>query len=68
LGETDSSWDIRTSISGGGSGLTDYLLVEASGSNDYNINWLAKVDLLEVGGADPYSELNILSLESNFIP
>jgi hypothetical protein len=68
LGETDSSWDIRTSISGGGSGLTDYLLLEASGSNDYNINWLAKVDLLEVGGADPYSELNILSLESNFIP
>jgi hypothetical protein len=69
LGETDTSWDIRASISGGGSGLSDYLLLEASGSNSYNINWLAKVDLLEVGGniSSGY-EFNILGLETNFIP
>lgn len=69
LGESDSSWDIRTSISGGGSGLSDYLLVEVSGSNSYNINWVGKVDLLEVGGniTNGY-EVNILNYDDNFIP
>jgi hypothetical protein len=69
LGETDTSWDIRASISGGGSGLSDYLLLEVSGSNSYNINWLAKVDLLEIGGiGNTGYEVNILGLETNFIP
>lgn len=69
LGEDVSSLDVRASISGGGSGLSDYLLLEASGSNSYNINWLAKVDLLEVGGTGFTGyELNSLSLKSSFIP
>lgn len=49
IGEDDSSWDIRVSISGAGVGGTNYLLTEVSGSNSHTINWLAKVDLLEVG-------------------
>jgi hypothetical protein len=49
IGEDDTSWDARVSISGAGVGGTNYLLTEVSGSNSHTINWLAKVDLLEVG-------------------
>lgn len=69
FGESDSSWDVRASISGGGSGLSDYLLFEVSGSNYHNINWFGKADLLEVGGnLDNGYEINTLNLKSNFIP
>ena len=60
LGETDPSWDVRVRISGGGSGLSDYLLTEVSGADSTTINWLAKVDLLEVGGYTGGYELNVL--------
>jgi len=68
IGENNSSWDIRVLISGGGSGLSDYLLTQVAGDVSNSINWIAKVDLLEVGGYTGNNyELNILSKE-NFIP
>lgn len=48
IGENDSSWDVRVSISGAGTGGTNYLLTEVAGANAQTIYWLAKVDLLEI--------------------
>ncbi len=49
IGEDNTDWDARVSISGDGVGGTNYFLTEVSGSNSSTINWLAKVDLLEIG-------------------
>ena len=68
FGESDTSWDVRVIISGGGSGLSDYLITEVLGSSGKTINWVAKADLLEVGGYSDTYELNILNNENNFIP
>ena len=68
FGESDTSWDVRVNISGGGSGLSDYLITEVLGSSGKTINWVAKADLLEVGGYSDTYELNILNNENNFIP
>lgn len=43
LGETDSGWDSRVSTTG------DYLLIQANGGSGQNINWVANVNILEVG-------------------
>ena len=68
LGEDDSSWDVRVSISGAGAGGTDYLLTQVSGANSTTINWVAKIDLLEVGGNHNNYETNVLNIDNNFIP
>ena len=68
IGEDDTSWDVRVAISGSGAGGTDYLLTQVSGSNSTTINWVAKVDLLEVGGNHSNYEFNILQMPNNFIP
>ena len=69
LAESDSTWDVRVSISGAGAGGTDYLLTEVLGASSKNINWAVKADLLEVGGnISSYTEANALSLDDEFIP
>lgn len=69
LGEDDVSWDATVAISGAGNGGSDYLLTQVSGANSKNINWVAKVDLLEVGGGvNGYGEVNPLNISNNFIP
>lgn len=68
IGEDDTSWDVRVAISGSGAGGTDYLLTQVSGSNSTTINWVAKVDLLEVGGNHNSYEFNILQISNDFIP
>lgn len=68
LGEDNSSWDVRVSVSGAGAGGSDYLLTQVSGANSVTINWLAKVDLLEVGGNHSNYEVNLLNNFINFIP
>lgn len=69
IGEDDASWDVRVAISGAGSGGSDYLITEVSGSTSTNINWVAKLDLLEVGGfVDGYGESNILKVNNKFEP
>ena len=45
LGETDSGWDSRVSTTG------DYLLIQANGGSGQNINWVANVNILEVGSS-----------------
>lgn len=44
LGETDSSWDVRSLISG------TYLLFQVQGGSSQDINWVGSVSLLENGG------------------
>jgi len=50
LGETDSSWDVRSLISG------VYLLIQVQGGSSQDINWVSSISLTEVGGylADTY--------------
>ncbi len=64
IAESNSAWDVQLAFAGGGSGQTDYLLVQCKGAASTNVNWVAKVDLLEVGGLNEtsaYREANILS-------
>ena len=64
IAESNSAWDVQFSFAGGGSGQTDFLLVQCKGAASTNINWVAKVDLLEVGGLNEtsaYQEANILT-------
>lgn len=66
-GESDTSWDARVRIAD--SGNSNYLFVEGSGANSKTINWLAKVDLLEVGGnISSYTESNVLNISRKLIP
>jgi hypothetical protein len=66
FGETDSSWDVRSLISG------DYLLIQVQGAVSQDINWVSSISLTEVGGylpdnVDNYSQsLNHKSVD--FIP
>lgn len=67
--ESDSSWDVQAILSGGGAGASDYLLIQGKGAASKNINWVCKLDLLEVGGnIDGYTEANTLNINSNLMP
>lgn len=78
LGEDDNSWDVRVLASGTGNSGSDYLFTQVSGATSHNINWVAQVDLLEVGGvvdnggAIVYMSINsganILRHNLDFIP
>jgi hypothetical protein len=64
IAESNSAWDVQLAFAGAQSGQTDYLLVQCKGAASTNVNWVAKVDLLEVGGLNEtsaYREANILS-------
>jgi hypothetical protein len=71
LYESDSSWDIQAiiiSISVGDS-TSDELLIQGKGAASKNINWVCKLDLLEVGGdISGYTESNALGIQQNTIP
>jgi hypothetical protein len=63
LCESDSSWDAQAIISGAGAGASNYLLIQGKGAASKNINWICKLDLLEVGdGWTPYSLGSSLAL------
>lgn len=69
LYESDTSWDTQVSVTGAGAGGTDYLLVQCQGASSKNINWVAHVDMLEVGGnIDGYTEANVLNINDTLIP
>ena len=69
IGETDSSWDVQATISGAGAGGSDYLNIQVKGASSKNINWVAKLEILEVGGdITGYTEANILGIDSSIIP
>ena len=64
IAESNSAWDVQLAFAGAGSGQTDFLLVQCKGAASTNVNWVAKVDLLEVGGLNEtaaYNEANIFS-------
>jgi hypothetical protein len=68
LYESDSSWDVQAILSGGGAGASDYLLIQGKGAASKNINWVCKLDLLEVGGdISGYTEANTLNIDSDII-
>jgi len=59
--ESNNSWDAQVSVTGCGYNCTDYLLVQCKGSSNSTINWVAKVELIEVGGLfGEYDEVNML--------
>jgi len=67
--ESDSSWDVQAILSGGGAGASDYLLIQGKGAASKNINWVCKLDLLEVGGdISGYTEANTLNIDAEIIP
>ena len=67
--ESDSSWDVQAILSGGGAGASDYLLIQGKGAASKNVNWVCKLDLLEVGGdISGYTEVNILNVKDHTIP
>ena len=72
IAESNSAWDVQLAFAGGGSGQTDYLLVQCKGAASTNVNWVAKVDLLEVGGLNEtsaYREANIFTnIDPEIIP
>lgn len=67
FGESDTSWDVRAQIAT--SGDSNYLFIQTLGASSKNINWVAKVDMLEVGGnIDGYTEANILGFPNHLFP
>lgn len=67
FGESDSLWDVRATTAS--SGTSNYLFIETMGSANKTINWLGKVDLLEVGGnIDGYTLAHILKIPSFTVP
>ena len=69
LYESDSSWDVQAILSGGGYGASDYLLIQGKGAASKNVNWVCKLDLLEVGGdISGYTEANILNINNDIVP
>jgi hypothetical protein len=69
LYESDSSWDVQAILSGGGAGASDYLLIQGKGASSKNINWVCKLDLVEVGGdISGYTEVNALNIDMELIP
>lgn len=69
IGETDSSWDVQATITGAGAGGSDYLNIQVKGATSKDVNWVAKLELLEVGGdITSYTEANILDIDANIIP
>ena len=69
IGETDSSWDVQATITGAGAGGSDYLNIQVKGATSKDVNWVAKLELLEVGGdITGYTEANILGIDSDIIP
>jgi len=68
IAESNSAWDAQLAFAGAGSGQTDFLLVQCKGAASTNVHWVAKVDLLEVGGLNEtsaYREANIFSNTNN---
>lgn len=61
IAETDSNWDVQATVTGAGAGGTDNLNIQVKGASSKTVNWVVKLDLLEVGGdVSGYTETNIL--------
>ena len=61
IAETDSNWDVQATVTGAGAGGTDKLNIQVKGASSKTVNWVVKLDLLEVGGdVSGYTETNIL--------
>ena len=68
IAESNSAWDVQLAFAGAGSGQTDYLLVQCKGAASTNVHWVAKVDLLEVGGLNEASNYREANIYSNMTP
>ena len=69
IAETDSSWDVQATVTGAGAGGADQINIQCKGANSKNVNWVAKLELLEVGGnVSGYTEANVLGSINNIIP
>ena len=68
VAESNSAWDVQLAFAGAGSGQTDYLLVQCKGAASTNVHWVAKVDLLEVGGLNEASNYREANIYSNMSP
>jgi|SRR6056300_422180 len=71
LYESDSSWDVQAIIVSINvdSDTSDDLLIQGKGAASKNVNWVCKLDLLEVGGdISGYTETNTQSIAPDAIP
>lgn len=70
IAETDSNWDVQATITGGGAGATDQINIQCKGASSKTVNWVIKLELLEVGGSiTGYTEANILgNISPTIIP
>ena len=70
IAETDSNWDVQATITGGGAGATDQINIQCKGASSKTVNWVIKLELLEVGGnVTGYTEANIFSnMSAELIP
>ena len=59
LGETDPSWDVQAAVTG------DYFLIQAKGSGEQNINWVANINILEVASLGSASSSFLYSSEDS---
>jgi hypothetical protein len=70
VAETDSNWDVQATVTGAGAGGTDKLNIQVKGAASKTVNWVVKLELLEVGGnVTGYTEANILeNINPEIIP
>jgi len=70
VAETDSNWDVQATVTGGGAGDTDQINIQCKGATSKTVNWVIKLELLEVGGnVTGYTEANILeNISTKTIP
>jgi hypothetical protein len=70
VAETDSNWDVQATVTGGGAGQTDQINIQCKGATSKTVNWVIKLELLEVGGnVTGYTEANILeNISPTIIP
>ena len=59
IAETDSNWDVQAAVTGSGSSGSDKLNIQCKGASSKTVNWLVKLDTVEVKGGESAASLTI---------
>ena len=63
IAETDSNWDVQAAVTGSGSSGSDKLNIQCKGASSKTVNWLVKLETVEVkGGEHSSSSLTIAKI------
>ena len=52
IAETDSNWDVQAAVTGSGSSGSDKLNIQCKGASSKTVNWLVKLETVEVKGGE----------------